>query len=112
MSLVCNLVTGLLPYERKPLYINRIVVALILAVSLFVVRRGFCRSAGEISTSILRKMSLEQLMNLEVTSVTDPANKLLVLIDGRSVYPPLYSGVFRNVQDYLMHDIASSVRER
>ena len=33
------------------------------------------------------------------------ANKLLVLIDGRSVYTPLYSGVFWDVQDYLLADI-------
>jgi iron complex outermembrane receptor protein len=33
------------------------------------------------------------------------ANKLLVLMDGRSVYSPLYSGVFWDVQDTLMQDI-------
>lgn len=33
------------------------------------------------------------------------ANKLLVLIDGRTVYTPLYSGVFWNIQDYLLEDI-------
>src|SRR6202000_2815114 len=33
------------------------------------------------------------------------ANKLLVLIDGRSVYTPLYSGVFWDVQDYVLADI-------
>jgi hypothetical protein len=33
------------------------------------------------------------------------ANKLLVLIDGRSVYTPLFSGVFWDVQDTLMEDI-------
>ena len=32
-------------------------------------------------------------------------NKLLVLMDGRSVYTPLYSGVFWDVQDYLLEDI-------
>lgn len=34
-----------------------------------------------------------------------PANKLLVLIDGRSVYTPLFSGVFWDAQDVLMEDI-------
>src|SRR5437870_3753865 len=34
------------------------------------------------------------------------ANKLLVLIDGRSVYTPLFSGVFWDAQDTLMEDIA------
>jgi iron complex outermembrane receptor protein len=33
------------------------------------------------------------------------ANKLLVLIDGRSVYSPLYSGVFWGVQHVLLEDI-------
>ncbi len=33
------------------------------------------------------------------------ANKLLVLIDGRSVYTPLFSGVFWDVQDVLLEDI-------
>ena len=33
------------------------------------------------------------------------ANKLLVLIDGRTVYTPLFSGVFWEVQDTLMEDI-------
>ena len=33
------------------------------------------------------------------------ANKMLVLIDGRSVYTPLYSGVFWDVQDVMLEDI-------
>lgn len=33
-------------------------------------------------------------------------NKLLVLIDGRSVYTPLYSGVYWDMQDVLPRDIA------
>ncbi len=33
------------------------------------------------------------------------ANKLLVLIDGRSVYTPLFSGVFWDVQDVLLEDV-------
>lgn len=33
------------------------------------------------------------------------ANKLLVLIDGRTVYTPLFSGVFWDVQDYLLEDL-------
>jgi iron complex outermembrane recepter protein len=115
------------------------------------------------SPDALKKLSLEQLMNLDVTSVakqpqpygeapaaievitndeirrsgassipealqladnlevaqknshdwaisargfnTDSANKLLVLIDGRSVYSPLFSGVFWDVQDYLLEDL-------
>jgi iron complex outermembrane receptor protein len=33
------------------------------------------------------------------------ANKLLVMIDGRTVYTPLFSGVRWDVQDYLMEDV-------
>jgi len=33
------------------------------------------------------------------------ANKLLVLIDGRAVYTPLYGGVLWDVEDYLLEDI-------
>lgn len=33
------------------------------------------------------------------------ANKLLVLIDGRSVYTPLFAGVFWDVQDVLLQDV-------
>ncbi len=36
---------------------------------------------------------------------TGTANKLQVLIDGRSVYTPLYSGVFWDVQDILLEDL-------
>lgn len=36
---------------------------------------------------------------------TDLANKLLVMIDGRTVYTPLFSGVFWNAQDYPLEDI-------
>src|SRR5919198_737431 len=32
-------------------------------------------------------------------------NKLLVLIDGRSVYTPLFSGVYWNAQDVMLEDI-------
>jgi iron complex outermembrane receptor protein len=38
-------------------------------------------------------------------SNTSAPNKLLVLIDGRSVYTPLFSGVFWDVQDVVMEDI-------
>ncbi|SFU81289.1 TonB-dependent receptor plug domain-containing protein [Pseudoduganella namucuonensis] len=38
-------------------------------------------------------------------SNTTTANKLLVMIDGRTVYTPLYSGVFWDAQDVLLADI-------
>src|SRR5205814_4456703 len=33
------------------------------------------------------------------------ANKLLVLIDGRTIYTPLFSGVFWDVQDTMLEDV-------
>src|SRR5712671_2295593 len=135
------------------------------------VRPGFTQqpdSAGarpdsSLSAEALKKLSIEQLMNLQVTSVSKrperlsqtasaiqvitqddirrsgasslaealrlaanlqvaqidsrqwaisargfngtAANKLLVLIDGRTVYTPLYSGVFWDVQDVALWDI-------
>ncbi|HET9389873.1 MAG TPA: TonB-dependent receptor, partial [Steroidobacteraceae bacterium] len=36
---------------------------------------------------------------------TDLANKLLVLVDGRTVYTPLFSGVFWDIQDYPLEDV-------
>ena len=33
------------------------------------------------------------------------SNKLLVMVDGRSIYTPLFSGVFWNMQDMLLDDI-------
>lgn len=33
------------------------------------------------------------------------SNKLLILIDGRSVYSPLYSGVYLDVQDVVLEDV-------
>jgi len=36
---------------------------------------------------------------------TDLANKLLVLVDGRTVYTPLFSGVFWDMQDYPLEDV-------
>ena len=125
-------------------------------------------SAQQVSTNALKKLSVEELMNIEVTSVSKTAeplsdapaaiyvitheaivrsgatsipeilrlapnllvmqtsassytitargfsgnvadqnfsDKLLVLIDGRSVYSPLYSGVYWDAQDVLVDDI-------
>jgi iron complex outermembrane receptor protein len=36
---------------------------------------------------------------------SDVGNKLLVMVDGRSVYTPLFSGVFWDRQDYVLEDI-------
>jgi iron complex outermembrane receptor protein len=36
---------------------------------------------------------------------SNTANKLLVMIDGRTVYSPLFSGAFWNMEDYVLGDI-------
>jgi iron complex outermembrane receptor protein len=38
-------------------------------------------------------------------STTSVPNKLLVMIDGRSVYTPLFSGVFWDIQDVMLEDV-------
>lgn len=142
----------------------RLVSLLILVMLLQVGRQANAQdSHGVLSLDTLKKLSLEELLNLEVTSVsrqqeklsevasaiqvitqedikrsgatslpealrlagniqmgqknshdwaisargfnTDLSNKLLVLVDGRSVYTPLFSGVFWDRQDYLLEDI-------
>ena len=138
--------------------------ALLAALSLFgVAHRAVAQSDDAPPPDALKKLSLEELVDVEVTSVskhpeklsktasaiqvitaeeirrsgatsipealrladnldvaqvnshdwaisargfnTALANKLLVLIDGRTVYTPLFSGVFWNAQDYLLEDI-------
>jgi iron complex outermembrane receptor protein len=150
-----------LPVEGSP---SRLNLCLALGLSLLLAAAGHAQT-GPAAQSVkdLKELSIEQLMDLEVTSVskrpeklldapsaiqvitndairrsgasslpealrlagnlqvaqkgshawgisargfnTDLANKLLVLVDGRAVYTPLYSGVFWDVQDYLLEDI-------
>ena len=134
--------------------------ALLIALTL----RASAQAGAEVQPpSVLKKLSLEELFNLEVTSVSKKpeaisrtaaavnavtgdlirrmgalsipealrdipgvevarvdarqyaisargfngtaANKLLVLMDGRSLYTPLFSGVFWDAQDAFMEDI-------
>lgn len=137
----------------------------VVAVALGVFAGPTVAQTNEIAASptILKKLSLEELVNVEVTSVsrrpekwfqtasaiqvvtsddirrsgassipealrladnlevaqknshdwgisargfnTELANKLLVLVDGRTVYTPLFSGVFWDRQDYLLQDL-------
>jgi iron complex outermembrane receptor protein len=139
------------------------VIALGVAVSSFTGSARAQSTSPESSIGDLKQLSVEELMNIEVTSVSkEPeklldaasaiqvitnddilhsgatsipealrladnlevsqenshdwaisargfnanlANKLLVLVDGRAVYSPLYGGVEWNVQDYLLEDI-------
>jgi iron complex outermembrane receptor protein len=150
--------------ELKRMSRTRIEVACVMAlIGFFFFASNAHAQDTTLSTSNLKSLSLEELMNIEVTSVSkvpeklsDAASaiqvitnddihrsgaanipealqladnldvaqgssagwnisargfnasvgdKLLVLIDGRSVYTPLFSGVIWNAQDYLMEDI-------
>jgi iron complex outermembrane receptor protein len=82
--------------------------------SVFVITSEDIRRAG--ATSLPEALRLAP--NLQVARVSaneyaisargfnsTAANKLLVLIDGRSVYSPLFSGVFWDAQDVMLEDI-------
>jgi iron complex outermembrane recepter protein len=84
------------------------------AASIYVITGEEIRRAGV--TSLPEALRLAP--NLQVAQVSSPgyaitargfnassANKLLVLIDGRSVYTPLFSGVFWDAQDVVLEDV-------
>ena len=84
------------------------------AAAVFVVSQEDIRRSG--ATSIPEALRL--VPGLEVARIDENKwaigsrgfngrfdNKLLVLIDGRSVYTPLFSGVYWNVQDVMLEDI-------
>ncbi|HEY1038501.1 MAG TPA: TonB-dependent receptor [Bacteroidia bacterium] len=135
----------------------------LIIIVLLITSGGFSQEDSTISIEKLKQLSLEELMNIEVTSVSKRpeklkdvasaiqvissddikrsgaktvaealrlasnlqvaqvnssqwaisargfnnvlANKLLVLIDGRTVYTPLYAGVFWDIQNLLLEDI-------
>jgi iron complex outermembrane receptor protein len=84
------------------------------AASVFIISAGDIRRSGAQSLP----EALRLAPNLQVAQVdarnwaitargfNSPfANKLLVLIDGRSVYTPLFSGVFWDAQDVVLEDV-------
>jgi iron complex outermembrane receptor protein len=141
-------------------YCSRLLLIIIIILQ---ANESFCQKKDSLTWNTLKDLSLEQLMNIEVTSVSkNPeklenaasaiqvitqqdirnsgaktlpqalrlasnlqvaqvnssqwaisargfnnvlANKLLVLIDGRTVYTPLYAGVFWDVQNILLEDV-------
>ena len=85
------------------------------AAAVFVITNEDIRRSG--ATSIAE--ALRMVPGLEVARISanswaitsrgfngQYANKLLVLMDGRSAYDLLYSGVFWNLQDVLLEDVA------
>ena len=87
------------------------------AASVFVITAEDIRSSG--ATSLPEALRLAPNLQVAQSSTGNYAisargsngsnnsgpNKLLVLIDGRSVYTPLYSGVFWDVQDVMLEDV-------
>jgi iron complex outermembrane recepter protein len=84
------------------------------AASVFVITGEDIRRAGV--TTLPEALRLAPNLQVARNSASDylisargfngpQANKLLVLIDGRSVYTPLFSGVFWDVQDVLLEDV-------
>src|SRR5437588_2583260 len=84
------------------------------AAAIFVITQADIRRSG--ATSIPEALRL--VPGLEVARIDQNKwaigsrgfngrfdNKLLVLIDGRSVYTPLFSGVYWNVQDVMLEDV-------
>jgi iron complex outermembrane receptor protein len=84
------------------------------AAAIFVITQEDIRRSGYTSIPEILRLA----PNLQVARVdssqyaitargfnSTTANKLLVLIDGRTVYTPLFSGVFWDVQDTLLEDI-------
>lgn len=84
------------------------------AASVYVIRADDIRRAG--STSLPEALRLAPNLQVARTDANQYAisargfnnplaNRLLVMIDGRTVYSPLYSGVFWDVQDLMLEDI-------
>jgi iron complex outermembrane receptor protein len=82
--------------------------------SIFVITADDLRRSG--ATSLPEALRLAPNLQVARTSIagysisargfdSSAANKLLVLIDGRSVYSPLFSGVFWDVQDLPLEDV-------
>jgi iron complex outermembrane receptor protein len=84
------------------------------AASVFVIGAGDIRRSGAQSLpEALRLAPNLQVARLDARNWAVTArgfngvfeNKLLVLIDGRSIYSPLFSGVFWDAQDVVMEDV-------
>src|SRR5215472_7794400 len=84
------------------------------AAAVFVITQEDIRRSGAASVP----QALRMVPGLEVARIDENKwaigsrgfngrfdNKLLVLIDGRSVYTPLFSGVYWNIQDVMLEDV-------
>ncbi len=84
------------------------------AAALFVISRDDIRRSGAINIpELLRMVPGVQVAHIDANKWAISArgfngryaNKLLVQLDGRTLYTPLYSGVYWDVQDTLLEDI-------
>lgn len=84
------------------------------AASVYVITRDAIQNSG--ATTLPEALRLDPRLHVSrITATqyaigirgftTDTNNKLLVLIDGRTIYTPLFSGVFWDHQDLLLDDI-------
>jgi iron complex outermembrane receptor protein len=84
------------------------------AASIFVITGDEIRRSG--ATNLPEALRLAPALDVVQVSassytvsargfINSAANKLLVLIDGRTVYTPFFSGVFWDVQDVLLEDV-------
>lgn len=85
------------------------------AAAVYVVTADDIRRAGAVTIpDILRTVPGIEVAQIDTNkwAVTSRgfngqfSNKLLVLVDGRTVYTPLFSGVFWNIQDTVLEDIS------
>lgn len=83
------------------------------AASLFVITADDIRRSGATSLPealrLAPNLTVAQFSNtgwsVSARGFNNTANKLLVLIDGRSIYTPLFAGVFWDIQDVMLEDV-------
>ena len=73
------------------------------------IRRSGARTLPEalrLAPNLQVGMQSSAAFNIRARGITNNSpNKMLVLIDGRSVYSPLFAGVFWDVQDVMLEDV-------
>ena len=67
----------------------------------------FSVTGGTVTSGVIQARPATNQSNSPTVTITGTrfTNKLLVLMDGRTIYTPLYSGVFWDTQDTILEDI-------
>ena len=83
--------------------------------SIYVITNGDVETAGVLSLpealrlapnlQVARRDALNHVATARGFNSVESSNKMLVLIDGRTVYSPLFSGVFWDVQNVMLEDL-------